>query len=110
MPTTAQVATNRAQLAPVGARTVRLTTLPILTPAARTRSARPGGRVDIPAGGSASPPTARSRESGRLAPNVIVEERILALQDRKRRLAQAALGEAAEAHRLTRDDLLALLE
>ncbi|MCA9623120.1 MAG: DEAD/DEAH box helicase, partial [Myxococcales bacterium] len=38
-----------------------------------------------------------------------VEERILALQEAKRSLADAALGEADAATRLTRDDLLALL-
>ncbi len=38
-----------------------------------------------------------------------VEERILALQDRKRALAEAALGEGAQAGGLTRDDLLTLL-
>lgn len=39
-----------------------------------------------------------------------VEERILALQDRKRRLADAALGEADHAEPITRSELLALLE
>jgi SNF2 family DNA or RNA helicase len=38
-----------------------------------------------------------------------VEERILELQERKRRLAQAALSEAGGAASITRDDLLALL-
>jgi superfamily II DNA or RNA helicase len=38
-----------------------------------------------------------------------VEERILELQDRKRKLAQAALSEAGGATAITRDDLLALL-
>jgi superfamily II DNA or RNA helicase len=38
-----------------------------------------------------------------------VEERILALQDRKRALAEAALGEAGKAGAITRDELLALL-
>jgi superfamily II DNA or RNA helicase len=38
-----------------------------------------------------------------------VEERILALQESKRRLAEAALGEGAGGAGLTRDDLLALL-
>jgi superfamily II DNA or RNA helicase len=38
-----------------------------------------------------------------------VEERILLLQDRKREIAAAALGEAGRASRLTRDELLALL-
>jgi SNF2 family DNA or RNA helicase len=39
-----------------------------------------------------------------------VEERILELQQRKRALADAALGEAAAATQITRDELLALLE
>ncbi|NNL65535.1 MAG: DEAD/DEAH box helicase, partial [Myxococcales bacterium] len=39
-----------------------------------------------------------------------VEERILALQTRKRALADAALGEADAAASLTRDELLALLD
>ena len=39
-----------------------------------------------------------------------VEERVLALQSRKRSLAEAALGEAATAATLSRDDLLALLD
>jgi SNF2 family DNA or RNA helicase len=38
-----------------------------------------------------------------------VEERILELQDRKRKLADAALSEAGGATAITRDDLLALL-
>ncbi len=38
-----------------------------------------------------------------------VEERILQLQDKKRQIADAALGEAGQAASLTRDDLLALL-
>jgi len=38
-----------------------------------------------------------------------VEERILELQQRKRSLGEAALGDAAAAASLTRDDLLALL-
>ncbi len=38
-----------------------------------------------------------------------VEERILELQDRKRKLADAALSEAGGAASITRDDLLALL-
>ena len=38
-----------------------------------------------------------------------VEEHILALQDRKRALAEAALGEGAQAGGLTRGDLLTLL-
>jgi superfamily II DNA or RNA helicase len=39
-----------------------------------------------------------------------VEERILALQSKKRSLADVALGDAAQATAITRDDLLALLE
>ncbi len=39
-----------------------------------------------------------------------VEERILELQERKRGLADAALGDAGAAAALTRDDLLALLD
>ena len=39
-----------------------------------------------------------------------VEERILKLQDRKRRLAEAALGSADRASAITRDELMALLE
>ena len=46
----------------------------------------------------------------RLVAEETVEERILALQARKRSLADAALGDAAAAAELTRDDLLALLE
>ena len=46
----------------------------------------------------------------RLVAEDTVEERILALQERKRELADAALGEAAAAASLTRDDLLALLD
>jgi hypothetical protein len=38
-----------------------------------------------------------------------VEERILELQERKRKLADAALSEAGGATAITRDDLLALL-
>jgi superfamily II DNA or RNA helicase len=45
----------------------------------------------------------------RLVARDTVEERILALQERKRGLADAALGEAGQALELTRDDLLALL-
>jgi superfamily II DNA or RNA helicase len=45
----------------------------------------------------------------RLVARDTVEERILALQDKKRALADAALGEADRAAALTRDDLLALL-
>jgi SNF2 family DNA or RNA helicase len=46
----------------------------------------------------------------RLVARDTVEERILALQQRKRELARAALGAAEAAARVTRDDLLALLE
>ncbi len=46
----------------------------------------------------------------RLVARDTVEERILALQQSKRSLADAALGEADQATSLTRDDLLALLE
>jgi superfamily II DNA or RNA helicase len=45
----------------------------------------------------------------RLVARDTVEERILALQDRKRALAEAALSEAGGAVAITRDDLLALL-
>jgi superfamily II DNA or RNA helicase len=45
----------------------------------------------------------------RLVATGTVEERILALQDQKRGLVDAALGDAARAEGLTRDDLLALL-
>ena len=45
----------------------------------------------------------------RLVAKDTVEERILALQERKRALADAALGEADQAAAITRDDLLALL-
>ncbi|HKQ61880.1 MAG TPA: DEAD/DEAH box helicase, partial [Candidatus Polarisedimenticolaceae bacterium] len=45
----------------------------------------------------------------RLVAAETVEERILALQERKRELADAALGEAERAASLTRDDLLELL-
>jgi SNF2 family DNA or RNA helicase len=45
----------------------------------------------------------------RLVAEGTVEERILALQARKRALAEAALGEGEAAASLTRDDLLALL-
>jgi SNF2 family DNA or RNA helicase len=38
-----------------------------------------------------------------------VEERILALQEKKRALVDVALGEAGAAGALTRDDLLELL-
>jgi superfamily II DNA or RNA helicase len=46
----------------------------------------------------------------RLVAEETVEERILLLQDAKRGIADAALGDAAAAASLTRDDLLALLE
>jgi superfamily II DNA or RNA helicase len=45
----------------------------------------------------------------RLVARDTVEERILALQERKRALAEAALGEADRAAAVTRDDLLELL-
>jgi superfamily II DNA or RNA helicase len=45
----------------------------------------------------------------RLVAENTVEERILALQEHKRSLAEAALGDAAQATALTREDLLALL-
>ncbi|WP_308789577.1 C-terminal helicase domain-containing protein [Polyangium mundeleinium] len=45
----------------------------------------------------------------RLVAKDTVEERILALQEKKRLVADAALGEAAQAAAITRDDLLALL-
>jgi SNF2 family DNA or RNA helicase len=45
----------------------------------------------------------------RLVAKDTVEEGILALQDRKRRIAEAALGGAGQAAAITRDDLLALL-
>ncbi len=46
----------------------------------------------------------------RLVAEDTVEERILALQDRKRALAEAALGAGDQALALTREDLLGLLE
>ena len=46
----------------------------------------------------------------RLVAKATVEEGILALQEKKRALADAALGEADQAGGLTRDDLLALFE
>jgi superfamily II DNA or RNA helicase len=46
----------------------------------------------------------------RLVAEDTVEERVLALQERKREIAEAALGAAHRAIALTRDDLLALLE
>ena len=45
----------------------------------------------------------------RLVAKGTVEEGILALQERKRSLSEAALGEADRAAGLTRDDLIALL-
>ena len=45
----------------------------------------------------------------RLVAEDTVEERILVLQDAKRGIADAALGDAARAASLTRDDLLSLL-
>ena len=46
----------------------------------------------------------------RLVAEETIEERILALQEAKRSLADAALGEAERAAALTREDLLFLLE
>ena len=46
----------------------------------------------------------------RLVTQNTVEERILELQQRKRKLADAALGTSDESARVTREDLLALLE
>ena len=46
----------------------------------------------------------------RLVTQGTVEERILALQHEKRRLAQVALGAAGRAASITREELLALLE
>jgi SNF2 family DNA or RNA helicase len=46
----------------------------------------------------------------RLVAKDTVEERILALQEKKRALAAAALDEGALGAALTREDLLALLE
>ena len=45
----------------------------------------------------------------RLVAEDTVEERIIALQQRKRALAEAALGGADQAAAITREDLLALL-
>ncbi|HVH99059.1 MAG TPA: DEAD/DEAH box helicase, partial [Enhygromyxa sp.] len=46
----------------------------------------------------------------RLIASDTVEDRILALQERKRQLAHVAVGDAAGAHAITREELLALLE
>jgi SNF2 family DNA or RNA helicase len=46
----------------------------------------------------------------RLVSEDTVEERVLALQERKRIIADVALGDAGGAANLTRDDLLTLLE
>ncbi len=46
----------------------------------------------------------------RIVANQTVEARILALQEKKRAIANIALGEAGQATGLTREDLLALLE
>jgi SNF2 family DNA or RNA helicase len=46
----------------------------------------------------------------RLVARGTVEEGILGLQERKRALADAALGDAGAATAITRDELLALLE
>ena len=45
----------------------------------------------------------------RLVAKGTVEERILALQEKKRSLAEAAVGEGGVAAGLTREDLLGLL-
>ena len=45
----------------------------------------------------------------RLVARETVEERILALQERKRELAEAALAGADRANAISREDLLALL-
>ena len=58
-------------------------------------------------------PSAESERIGfkyRLVAKDTVEERILVLQEKKRAVADAALGEADGAAALTRDDLVALLE
>jgi SNF2 family DNA or RNA helicase len=46
----------------------------------------------------------------RLIASETVEDRILALQEHKRKLAQTAVGDASGAHAITRAELLALLE
>ncbi len=46
----------------------------------------------------------------RLVARDTVEERILALQERKRALAEAAIGDAAQASSIDREELLALLD
>jgi superfamily II DNA or RNA helicase len=46
----------------------------------------------------------------RLIASDTVEDRILALQERKRQLALTAVGDAGGAHAITREELLALLE
>lgn len=46
----------------------------------------------------------------RLVAKETVEERILALQERKRQLAEATVGDAAQGAAITRDELLALLD
>lgn len=46
----------------------------------------------------------------RLVTRDTVEERILALQERKRRIADVALGDAGQAGGITREELLALLD
>ncbi len=45
----------------------------------------------------------------RLVAKGTVEERILALQEKKRAIAEAAIGDASGAAEITRDDLLELL-
>jgi SNF2 family DNA or RNA helicase len=46
----------------------------------------------------------------RLVSKDTVEERILSLQDKKRALAESALGTGSKGMSVTRDDLLALLQ
>jgi SNF2 family DNA or RNA helicase len=46
----------------------------------------------------------------RLVTKDSVEERILVLQDKKRQIADVALGDASQAGGITREELLALLE
>ena len=46
----------------------------------------------------------------RLVAAQTVEERILALQARKRELSEAALGQAQAARAITREELLSLLD
>ena len=53
---------------------------------------------------------ARSESEVQIAFQRPVEERILALQEKKRRVADVALGEANQAGGITREELLALLD